>query len=226
MIKIQYNTIMMPKQHLTTTPKPPRKPPRSTRSGETKHPENHHKTNLPQPSQISHHVQQTAANHHVPEEVKDWTGGTEFDPVAPPSHKVTLEDLSYLDCKGGRQRKYLRPDCLPKELNIHYKVQLFHLFEQYQPALEKDRYKIREAFIAAPGNSLIVADYGHLELRILAHLTNCKSMLEAFEAGGDFHSIIAMNMYPYIRQAVDNKEVLLEWHPQPGEDKPPLLFLS
>ncbi|KAK2450082.1 DNA polymerase I A, chloroplastic/mitochondrial [Trifolium repens] len=64
-----------------------------------------------------------------------------------------------------------------------------------QPALEKDRYKIREAFIAAPGNSLIVADYGQLELRILAHLANCKSMLEAFEAGGDFHSRTAMNMY-------------------------------
>ncbi|CAJ2659518.1 unnamed protein product [Trifolium pratense] len=47
-----------------------------------------------------------------------------------------------------------------------------------------------------------------LELRILAHLTNCKSMLEAFEAGGDFHSRTAMNMYLYIRQAVDNKEVL------------------
>jgi DNA polymerase-1 len=35
-------------------------------------------------------------------------------------------------------------------------------------------------------------------------------MLEAFEAGGDFHSRTAMNMYPYILQAVDNKEVLLE----------------
>ncbi|WJX41058.1 DNA-directed DNA polymerase [Trifolium repens] len=87
------------------------------------------------------------------------------------------------------------PDCFPKELNIHYKVQLFHLFEHNKPALEKDRYKIREALIAAPGNSLIVADYGQLELRILAHLTNYKSMLEAFEAGGDFHSRTAMNMY-------------------------------
>ncbi|CAL5202154.1 unnamed protein product [Lathyrus oleraceus] len=97
---------------------------------------------------------------------------------------------------------------------------------QNQPALEKDRYKIRQAFIAAPGNSLIVADYGQLELRILAHLTNCKSMLEAFEAGGDFHSRTAMNMYPYIREAVDNNEVLLEWYPQPGEDKPPVPLLK
>ncbi|XP_052107651.1 DNA polymerase I A, chloroplastic/mitochondrial isoform X6 [Arachis duranensis] len=97
---------------------------------------------------------------------------------------------------------------------------------QNQPALEKDRYKIRKAFIAAPGNSLIVADYGQLELRILAHLANCKSMLDAFKAGGDFHSRTAMNMYPYIREAVDKKEVLLEWHPQPGEEKPPVPLLK
>ncbi|GAU12408.1 hypothetical protein TSUD_253600 [Trifolium subterraneum] len=97
---------------------------------------------------------------------------------------------------------------------------------QNQPALEKDRYKIRQAFIAAPGNSLIVADYGQLELRILAHLANCKSMMEAFKAGGDFHSRTAMNMYPYIREAVERKEVLLEWHPQPGEDKPPVPLLK
>ncbi|XP_065862340.1 DNA polymerase I A, chloroplastic/mitochondrial-like [Euphorbia lathyris] len=97
---------------------------------------------------------------------------------------------------------------------------------QNQPALEKDRYKIRQAFIAAPGNSLIVADYGQLELRILAHLANCKSMLEAFEAGGDFHSRTAMNMYPHIREAVDKGEVILEWYPQPGQDKPPVPLLK
>jgi len=65
-----------------------------------------------------------------------------------------------------------------------------------------------------------------LELRILAHLANCKSMMEAFKAGGDFHSRTAMNMYPYIREAVEKKEVLLEWHPQPGEDKPPVPLLK
>ncbi|PIA63953.1 hypothetical protein AQUCO_00201341v1 [Aquilegia coerulea] len=97
---------------------------------------------------------------------------------------------------------------------------------QNQPALEKDRYKIRQAFIAAPGNSLIVADYGQLELRILAHLANCKSMKDAFKAGGDFHSRTAMNMYSHIREAVEKQEVLLEWHPQSSDDKPPVPLLK
>ncbi|PNT61954.1 hypothetical protein BRADI_5g23367v3 [Brachypodium distachyon] len=97
---------------------------------------------------------------------------------------------------------------------------------QNQPALEKDRYKIRQAFVAAPGNSLIVADYGQLELRILAHLADCRSMLDAFKAGGDFHSRTAMNMYQHIRDAVEEKTVLLEWHPQPGQEKPPVPLLK
>ncbi|VVB00979.1 unnamed protein product [Arabis nemorensis] len=97
---------------------------------------------------------------------------------------------------------------------------------QHQHALGKDRYKIRKAFVAAPGNSLIVADYEQLELRILAHLAGCKSMMEAFKSGGDFHSRTAMNMYPHIREAVEKGQVLLEWHPQPGEDKPPVPLLK
>ncbi|KAL0917416.1 hypothetical protein M5K25_012474 [Dendrobium thyrsiflorum] len=97
---------------------------------------------------------------------------------------------------------------------------------QNQPALEKDRYKIRQAFIAGPGNSLIVADYGQLELRILAHLANCKSMLDAFKAGGDFHSRTAMNMYAHVRKAVEDGSVLLEWHPHTVEEKPPVPLLK
>lgn len=83
---------------------------------------------------------------------------------------------------------------------------------QNQPALEKDRYQIRKAFQADKGrnHTLIVADYGQLELRILAHLTNCKSMLEAFRIGGDFHSRTAVGMYDHIQEAIKNHEVALE----------------
>ena len=63
---------------------------------------------------------------------------------------------------------------------------------QNQPSLDKDKYKIRAAFEAEKGNKLIVADYGQLELRVLANITNCKSMIDAFRLGGDFHSRTAL----------------------------------
>lgn len=76
---------------------------------------------------------------------------------------------------------------------------------QNQPALEKDRYHVRKAFSAdtAAGHTLVVADYGQLELRILAHMAACGSMMTAFELGGDFHSRTAYAMYDYIRADVE-----------------------
>ena len=94
---------------------------------------------------------------------------------------------------------------------------------QNQPALEKDKYKIRQAFIASPGNKLIVADYGQLELRLLASMTDCTSMIEAFEAGGDFHSRTALGMFKYIEDAVENGDVLLEWDYANGSPPKPML---
>lgn len=94
---------------------------------------------------------------------------------------------------------------------------------QNQPALEKDKYKIRKAFQSSPGNNLIVADYGQLELRVLASMTKCKSMIAAFAAGGDFHSRTAMDMFDYIRKALDDGECLLEWDYSKGSPPKPLL---
>jgi len=94
---------------------------------------------------------------------------------------------------------------------------------QNQPALEKDQYRIREAFCAEPGNALVVADYGQLELRLLAHMTDCKSMIDAFKSGGCFHSRTAMGMFDHVKAAVDAGEVLLEWDYAQGPPPSPLL---
>eukprot|EP00594_Rhizosolenia_setigera_P005159 CAMPEP_0178949760 /NCGR_PEP_ID=MMETSP0789-20121207/6247_1 /TAXON_ID=3005 /ORGANISM="Rhizosolenia setigera, Strain CCMP 1694" /LENGTH=1085 /DNA_ID=CAMNT_0020630353 /DNA_START=111 /DNA_END=3371 /DNA_ORIENTATION=+ len=94
---------------------------------------------------------------------------------------------------------------------------------QNQPALEKDKYKIRQAFEASPGNSLIVADYGQLELRLLASMTSCQSMIEAFESGGDFHSRTALGMFDYIQKDIEAGEVLLEWDYANGDPPKPML---
>jgi DNA polymerase I len=94
---------------------------------------------------------------------------------------------------------------------------------QNQPALEKDKYKIRKAFQSSPGNSLIVADYGQLELRLLASMTHCKAMIDAFESGGDFHSRTALDMFDHVKKAVDDGDVLLEWDYSQGDPPKPLL---
>lgn len=94
---------------------------------------------------------------------------------------------------------------------------------QNQPSLDKDKYKIRFAFEAPPGRKLIIADYGQLELRILAHMTNCKAMLDAFKQGGDFHSRTALTMFDYIQKDVEEGKVLLEWDHSKGNPPVPLL---
>lgn len=68
--------------------------------------------------------------------------------------------------------------------------------------------QVRQAFTAdlSKGHHLVVADYGQLELRLLAHMTECKSMLEAFRAGGDFHSRTALGMYDHIKEAIAKGE--------------------
>jgi len=68
---------------------------------------------------------------------------------------------------------------------------------------------LREAFAAAPGRSLVVADYGQLELRVLAHLADCKPMIELLSSGGDIHSQTAYQMFPEVREAVDAGEASL-----------------
>ena len=47
---------------------------------------------------------------------------------------------------------------------------------------------IRKAFIASPGKLLLTADYSQVELRLLAHFSNDKTMVDAFKNDVDIHS--------------------------------------
>ncbi|RYE91092.1 MAG: DNA polymerase I, partial [Myxococcales bacterium] len=55
--------------------------------------------------------------------------------------------------------------------------------------------KIRSAFVAAPGHSVVAADYSQIELRLLAHFSKDPVLLDTFQRGEDIHTRTAVEMF-------------------------------
>lgn len=64
------------------------------------------------------------------------------------------------------------------------------------PARTPDGLRIRSAFIAGPGyESLMSADYSQIEMRIMAHLSGDRGLIEAFASGEDLHRTMAAMVF-------------------------------
>ena len=63
------------------------------------------------------------------------------------------------------------------------------------PVRSEDGRSIRKAFIADSNSVLMSSDYSQIELRVLAHVTECPELKEAFLGGEDIHTHVAGDIF-------------------------------
>ena len=137
---------------------------------------------------------------------------------APSTNEEVLEKLALdyplpkiiLDYRGMAKLKSTYTDKLPNMVNpatgrVHTNyaqaVAITGRLASNDPNLQnipvrtEEGRKIREAFIAPENHVIVSADYSQIELRIMAHLSGDRRLLEAFHQGEDIHRATASEIF-------------------------------
>jgi DNA polymerase I len=115
-----------------------------------------------------------------------------------------------LEYRGIAKLKSTYTDNLPQQINpstgrihtsYHQAVAATGRLSSTDPNLQnipirtQEGRRIRQAFIAPPGHSLVAADYSQIELRIMAHLSGDASLRRAFAEDRDVHQATAAEVF-------------------------------
>ncbi|QFT83617.1 DNA polymerase I [Halomonas sp. THAF12] len=137
---------------------------------------------------------------------------------APSTAEAVLEELALdyplpkviMEHRGLSKLRSTYTDKLPKLVNkatgrlhtsYHQAVTATGRLSSSDPNLQnipirtEQGRKIRQAFVARPGYRIVAADYSQIELRIMAHLSGDKGLLEAFAADRDIHAATASEVF-------------------------------
>lgn len=63
------------------------------------------------------------------------------------------------------------------------------------PIRGEEGNRIRQAFVPAAGQLFVAADYSQIDLRVLAHYSQDKALMDAFRAGDDIHARTAAQIF-------------------------------
>lgn len=73
------------------------------------------------------------------------------------------------------------------------------------PVRDEEGRELRKLFIARAEDRILVdADYSQIELRLLAHFSGCKELIEAYNRGDDIHALTASQVFGVPLKQVDS----------------------
>lgn len=74
------------------------------------------------------------------------------------------------------------------------------------PVRTEDGRQIRQAFVPGePGWELLTADYSQIELRVLAHFSRDRALVQAFESDQDIHTVVAAKIFGVSEKDVNSE---------------------